>query len=220
MITITDYNKNRTVQVNENLTESSNGVHEQLLEISKRTYHTYHELLNRFSKNNWEPIQITMKATQEILQITPVSQTSTISQLSDVEYWLVKGSSMPYLSTESLIDLAISLVDYKNLLDDANEQKAKLKEYYQKHIQGHTIQEYQTGWKYIEDARTFFDNNPSLQSSHDFYQWVIKEFPNVVHTTNKKQVEAAIQLAYVVEEYNDWFKDYYGYRPRFNHGVF
>lgn len=127
---------------------------------------------------------------------------------------------MPYLSTDSLIDLAISLVDYKNLLDNSNEQKVKLEEYYKKHIQGHTIKEYQTGWKYIEDARTFFDNNPSLQSSCDFYQWVIKEFPNVVHTTNKKQVEAAIQLAYAVDEYNDWFKDYYGYRPRFHHGVF
>lgn len=118
----------------------------------------------------------------------------------------------------------ISLVDYQDLLAHAHNQKAKLADYYKKHIQGHTLTEYQEGANYTEDARTLFENNERLQKSRNFSQWVLKEFSNIVenntHTTCMEHVQSAIQLANAVDAYSDWYKDYYGRRPTCNGEIF
>lgn len=216
--TITEYPTNRTIRVNESLQESATFEDGKLLEISRTTYITYQELLRRFLVSNWKPITITMKLTQETLTITPVSQNyPTPNELSQVEYWLVDGSILPYLSSESLITIAIRLVDYKDLLETSNKSKQNLQSYYERHIKGHSQEEYQKGCTFLDEAHKLFEKR-NLSKIKNFWQWVTTEFPNYIEQTHRgttSEVTSALELVDAISTYSDSYKELYGHRPCF-----
>jgi len=70
--------------------------------------------------------------TEHILTITPVSQ-GDIDSIESIEYYLVDGSPIPFLSSDSLEIVAKRLETYQEVYDKWNEDIATLRAFYEEH---------------------------------------------------------------------------------------
>lgn len=121
------------------------------------------ELENRFQKNNWKPIQIQMKSTQETLLLTACSYCESITRLDDVEWILVEGSVCKYLGglPEEVAD---RLARYDELIKENENDKNKCRLYFEKYIKNKdtSTDEFQSHYEFYSDwHKDIFGFRPS-----------------------------------------------------------
>lgn len=91
-------------------------------------------LIAKFEAANWDEITITLKNSGHVLTIIPSAMQIEITELSDVEWFLVYGSPLTDLGGSSLERLAQDLIDYDQKLIELDGDKAKLLDFYNKHV--------------------------------------------------------------------------------------
>lgn len=85
------------------------------------------ELIDRARKANWKAFTITMKKTNETLCVTPCSErVDEITDLYEVDYWLVYGGEYPWLGGDTVRELSEQLANYDAILADLHKTKAEL----------------------------------------------------------------------------------------------
>lgn len=115
------------------------------------------ELLKRFTDAGWDEIKITMTINGDVLTINPCSQVcDNITDESQVEWYLVYGSSCTELGGDSLDKLCEQLATYEEMLNSLDNSKKKLRAFFEKHILPHKNDK---DWKsYESDAFEYYSD--------------------------------------------------------------
>lgn len=89
-------------------------------------------LKNKMKENNFKKVSMEM-SNGDIVTISPCSYINNPTDLSQIEYYLVKGR-MPWMGGNSLEEVAKELVNYEENLKELELEKLELKDYFEKHI--------------------------------------------------------------------------------------
>lgn len=90
------------------------------------------ELVKRIMDNNFERISISMKCNGDVIYITPCSMVPEITSFDDIEYFLI-DCSLPWAGNDKIEKVADFIIDYQNRVDENEQEKIRLKEYYKKY---------------------------------------------------------------------------------------
>jgi len=92
-------------------------------------------LLEKIKAADWGEITIQMKKSGHELYIKPMSQMChKIEDLSDIEYYLVDGSPILHMGSDSLDRLVNDLINYDQLLIELDDSKTKLKNFFDEYV--------------------------------------------------------------------------------------
>ena len=103
------------------------------------------ELIRRFKENNFNEIKLTMKYDNAVVVITPCTMGCVpMNKIEDVEYFLMKCTTINTYGSENLDDVVDFLVNYENEVKENEEQIEKCRKYWEEHVR------YSTD-KYMDD---------------------------------------------------------------------
>ena len=93
------------------------------------------ELVRRFKENNFEEIKLTMKYDNAVVVITPCTMGCVpMNKIEDVEYFLMKCTTINTYGSENLDDVVDFLVNYENEVKGNEEQIEKCRKYWEEHV--------------------------------------------------------------------------------------
>ena len=88
---------------------------------------------NACEQHAYNEFNVTM-SNGDVLTISPCTPWGVQPTIDNVEYWLVYGP-LPWLGCDNIDQLLTQLNGYTALLAEADEDKKKLKDFFEKHIQ-------------------------------------------------------------------------------------
>lgn len=103
------------------------------------------ELIRRFEENNWNEITITMKCDNAVVVITPCTMGCVpMNKIEDVDYFLMKCTTINTCGSENLDDIVKFLVNYEKEVKENETDIEKCRKYWEKHVKNSTD-------KYMDD---------------------------------------------------------------------
>lgn len=112
------------------------------------------ELENRIKENNFQPITINMKYDKTNIVIKPCSYKETITSIDDCDFFLVDSPVLPWLSDNTLHDVAKNIANYKESVEQQTRQKARLEEIKEELLhptEGMTEEEWEDRYSFFSD---------------------------------------------------------------------
>lgn len=174
--------------------------------ISSATAKTYNALLQKFINTNWKDITITMKNGDEIT-ISAYIAPETEKNIRNAEWFNVYTPTNMFCDSDNLLDVAATLCNYENLLDEQNNESAKLKAFWNRNLKGHSQQELKDG---NDIFITYFHKYENLLAEE-----TIAEIAKLRDIT-EDYCKTVIELAQNWDTYSDWYKSVHQVRPRFS----
>lgn len=90
---------------------------------------TENALRNRIAANNFDTIKLEMKCNGDVVRITPCSYVPTITSFEQVEWYLIDSPSINLAGSKNLSEVADTLDNYANLLNETDDEIDELKQY-------------------------------------------------------------------------------------------
>lgn len=174
--------------------------------ISSATAKTYNTLLQKFIDADWEDITVTMKNGDEIT-ISAYIAPEVEKNVHNTEWFNVYTPTNLFCDSDNLIDVAASLCNYENLLNEQNDNSAKLKAFWNKNLKGHSQQELKDG---NDIFLAYFSKYEDL-----FADETIAEIAKLRDIT-EDYCKTVIALAQNWDTYSDWYKEVHQVRPSFS----
>lgn len=173
------------------------------------------ELIKRLTDAEWHKITINMKKSSHDLTISPCAQTTDINKLEDVEYFLVESPELPWLGGNTIEIISEQIANYDKYLAENDDEKKQLRDFYKKHLSGHTEKELRDGNSYFGKIYDIWRQNS--KNSDISLDDLIATYDMSTLTENNDTVDyikTAIGVSTAFSTYSDWYKDVYGRRPR------
>lgn len=173
--------------------------------------YTAENLIAMFKQNNWRDIDLTME-NGDILSLSLCSGLDIIKSADDVEFILILGGKLPYISDDTFEKVAESLNNYIALCDESFDEKEELRKFHAKHILGHSKDELRLGndcaitaWHESIKKKVSVE---VIYNSDEFLGRMAEKF-----CKTPTEIKSAINLSEAWSTYSDRHKDLYGYRP-------
>lgn len=174
--------------------------------ISSATAKTYNTLLQKFINADWEDITVTMNNGDEIT-ISAYIAPEVEKNVHNAEWFSVYTPTNLFCDSDNLIDVAASLCNYENLLNEQNDDSTKLKAFWNKNLKGHSKQELKDG---NDIFLAYFSKYEDLLAEE-----TIAEIAKLRGIT-EDYCKTVIKLANDWETYSDWYKEVHQVRPSFS----
>lgn len=167
-------------------------------------------LINRFNENGWNDLELTLKTGDQILiSPCPADYGKKAASVNDIEYFLIYSDSVHLCGSSNIDDIAKTLNNFSELKAQDISEKEELQTFYDEHIAGHSDKE----WKLGNALSSMMCNNPNYSYETPLSE-VAKDLAEQLNG-DAEQFEAALVLVENASTYSDWYKDVYGYRPRY-----
>lgn len=174
--------------------------------------YTAENLIAMFRRNSWNDITLTME-NGDVLSLSLCSGLDRITSAEDVEFILICGGKLPYISDDTFERVAESLNNYTDLCDKSFDEKEELRKFRINHIDGHSKEELRLGndcaitaWHESIETKV---GSEVICNSDEFVKRMAERF-----CKTPAEIKSAIDLSEAWSSYSDRYKDLYGYRPR------
>jgi hypothetical protein len=167
-------------------------------------------MIDAWIQNSFNDIEIITSNNDSVI-VTPCCY-ADVKSIENVEYYLTYGGCDPHMGGENLDELVDKFINYTELANKTESEKNKLKEYFNKHIKGHTKTE-------LEIGNACYSSAWDLSNDHTSIGEVLKNNEFIVGMAvrfgkTETEIKNSIELSDHVSFYSDWYKEYYGYRPK------
>lgn len=88
-------------------------------------------LIEQFTESRWNPIEVTCPDGAK-MYITPCAYEENISNVSQVEYFLVDGD-LPWLGCDTITQLVHQINNHAEMVIESEKEKKEVQEYYEKY---------------------------------------------------------------------------------------
>ena len=170
------------------------------------------ELKARFENCNWDDIQLTMKASGDVITITPCFYDNDNKNSASVEFFLIKSPSMNLAGCDTIRELAYTLKDYESDRLQDIQNKDACKQFYDTYIAAYSSEDIRQACDYSSRLRAEWlkQNGQPFDDFADHFDYAALDDSSI---NDAKRIEELCILSHNVDTYSDWYKDLYGRRP-------
>ena len=164
-------------------------------------------LLSEFEKSGWEAA--TLETSQGDFVIEPFGISDGTMTEKNIEHYFVYGS-VPWLEADTLDEVVSNLYDVEAKAAEYEEEKAKLREFFEQHIKPVSEEE----WKV---SRAITDINFKDMKPGERYSDTVQRNKSKISrdfNLDSDAYDALVEAQDNFNLYSDWHKDIYGFRPR------